>query len=141
MFVGAIYVFCIWAEMIRLGSDASNKLDGSGTPWNDLANTYAPWMQLFVTLASVSSMFAVMVNSNNGTVRILHVMGREGLLPKFLARIDGRHGTPANAVIAQGVFSVILAFVVGAVSGGLANVNGGSNVYGYHRHLLRDRED
>lgn len=135
LLVGVIYVFCIWAEVIGLGEDATNKLDGSAAPWNQLAATYAPWMKLFVILASVSSMFAVMVNSNNGIIRILHVMGREGLLPKSLARIDKR-GTPINAVALQGVFSVVVAFAVGAVSGGLTKVAGGSNVYGYLGFLL-----
>lgn len=134
--VGVIYVFCIWAEVIGLGTDATNKLDGSATPWNDLAATYAPWMKLFVILASVSSMFAVMLNSNNGIIRILHVMGREGLLPGFLARIDAKRETPINAVMVQGVFSVVVALVVGAFSGGLGKVAGGSNVYGYLGFLL-----
>jgi amino acid transporter len=136
VFVGAIYVFCVWAEVVGVGSSAANKLDGASTPWNDLASTYAPWMKLFVILASVSSMFAVMVNSNNGIVRILHVMGREGLLPKFFAHIDRKRQTPTNAVLAQGVFSVVVALVVGAVSGGLGNTLGGSNVYGYLGFLL-----
>jgi amino acid transporter len=136
LFVGLIYVFCIWAEVVGLGVSATNKLDGSATPWNDLAATYAPWMKLFVILASVSSMFAVMVNSNNGIVRVLHVMGREGLLPRFLARIDVRRQTPINAVLVQGGFSIALALVVGAVAGGLGNTIGGSNVYGYLGFLL-----
>jgi amino acid transporter len=136
LFVGAIYVFCIWAEVIGLGTDATNKLEGSATPWNDLAATYAPWMKLFVILASVSSMFAVMVNSNNGIVRVLHVMGREGLLPRFLAKVDERRHTPVNAVLVQGAFSIALAFIVGAVAGGLGNAIGGSNVYGYLGFLL-----
>ena len=39
-----------------------------------------------VIIASVSSMFAVMINSSNGIVRILNTMGREGLLPR-IARV------------------------------------------------------
>ena len=40
------------------------------------------WMKWPVIIASVSSMFAVMINSSNGIVRILNTMGREGLLPQ-----------------------------------------------------------
>jgi amino acid transporter len=134
--VGAIYVFCIWAEVIGLGTDAANALTGSSTPWNDLAATYAPWLKLFIVLASVSSMFAVMVNSNNGIIRIFYAMGREGLLPKWLAVVDAKRKTPTNAVLAQGAFSVVLALVVGASVGGLTNTSGGSNVYGYLGFLL-----
>src|SRR3954452_3147571 len=83
--VGGLYVFCVWAEVIGLGAAAANRLDGSATPWNDLAQTYAAWMKWPVIVASVSSMFAVMINSSNGIVRVLHTMGRERLLPGTLA--------------------------------------------------------
>ena len=83
-------MFCIWAEVCGLGPAATNRLNGASTPWNDLASTYASWMKWPVIIASVSSMFAVMINSANGIARILNTMGREGLLPKPLAVVDRR---------------------------------------------------
>jgi amino acid transporter len=137
LFVGVIYVFCIWAEVVGLGTDATNKLEGTSTPWNDLAATYASWMKWFVVIASVSSMFAVMVASNNGVVRIMHVMGREGLLPKLFAHVDPKRHTPTYTVLVQGAFAVALALVVGLLSdGGLDDAIGGGNVYGYLGFLL-----
>ncbi|WP_298216269.1 APC family permease [Acidocella sp.] len=134
--VGAIYTFCIWAEVIGLGDDKVNALTGASTPWNDLAHMYAPWMTPLIILASVSSMFAVSVNSNSGIVRILYTMGREGLLPRPLAHINPKHNTPSNAVLFQSAFTFAVVLVVGALSGGLANPDGGSNVYGYLGFLL-----
>ncbi|HEX4724216.1 MAG TPA: APC family permease [Pseudonocardiaceae bacterium] len=134
--VGALYLFCVWAEVIGLGTAKTNALTAADTPWNELAATFAPWMKWFVIVASVSSMFAVMVNSNNGIVRVLFAMGRESLLPRFLAHIDPRRHTPSRAVLAQGVFAIVLALVVGAVSGGLGDPVGGGNVYGYLGFLL-----
>ena len=134
--VGVLYIFCVWVEVVGLGISTTNSLDGTATPWNDLAATFAPWMKWFVVVASVSSMFAVMVNSNNGVVRVLHVMGRENLLPRFLAHIDPRRHTPTWAVLAQGAFAIVLAYAVGAIAGGLADPAGGSNVYGYLGFLL-----
>ena len=134
--VGAIYTFCIWAEVIGLGDDKVNALTGASTPWNDLAHMYAPWMTPLIILASVSSMFAVSVNSNSGIVRILYTMGREGLLPRPLAHINPKHNTPSNAVLFQSAFTFAIVLVVGALSGGLANPDGGSNVYGYLGFLL-----
>src|SRR5690349_4505423 len=136
LLVGGIYLFCVWAESIGLGRAGMNGLTGSGTPWNDLAGKYAEWMKWPVIIAAVSSMFAVMVNSNNGIVRIMHTMGREGLLPKALGHIDPKRRTPSYAVLVQGVFSVVLAFVVGAFAGGLGDPTGGSNVYGYLGFIL-----
>lgn len=136
LLVGAIYAFCIWAESMGLGRAGMNGLEGSGTPWNDLASQYASWMKWPVIIASVSSMFAVMLASNNGIVRILHKMGREGLLPSFFGHIDEKRRTPTYAVLFQGVFAVGLAFIVGALAGGLGDPVAGGSVYGYLGFLL-----
>jgi len=136
LLVGGIYTFCIWAESMGLGQTGTDALEGSGTPWNDLAATYASWMKWPVIVASVSSMFAVMLASNNGIVRILHKMGREGLLPSFFGHIDPKRRTPIYAVLFQGVFAVGLAFIVGALAGGLGDPVAGGSVYGYLGFLL-----
>jgi amino acid transporter len=134
--VGALYVFCIWAEVIGLGERETNALTGASTPWNDLATRYAGWMKWPVIVASVSSMFAVMVNSANGIVRILHTMGREQLLPRGLAYVDPRHRTPTRAVLVVGAFTVVVAIGLGIANGGLDDPTAGSNVYGYLGFLL-----
>ena len=134
--VGALYVFCVWAEVIGLGRAATNSLDGASTPWNDLAATYAPWMKWPVIVASVSSMFAVMISSANGIARILNTMGREEVLPRLFAFVDPKRRTPTRAIFATSAFAVATALIVGAVSGGLGNPVGGSNVYSYLGFLL-----
>jgi amino acid transporter len=134
--VGLIYLFCTWAEVNGLGIAGANKLTGSATPWNDLAATFAPWMKWFIIIASVSSMFAVMVNSNNGIIRIFYAMGREGLLPGWLADVHPKRRTPTKAVLAVGAFAIVLALVVGAVSGGFGDAATGSLVYGYLGYVL-----
>ena len=134
--VGILYSFCIWAEVVGLGIAKTNATDGTATPWNDLAATFAPWMKWFVVIASVSSMFAVMVNSNNSIIRVLFVMSREGLLPSFLTRIHPRHASPTGAVMVVGVFSVVLTLILGLFVGGLGDPAAGANVYGYLGYLL-----
>ena len=134
--VGLIYVFCVWAEVNGLGPAATNRLNGASTPWNDLASTYASWLKWPVIVASVSSMFAVMINSANGIARILNTMAREGLLPRTLAVVDARRLTPTRATLATGAFAIGCALIVGAMSGGLDDPVGGSNVYGYLGFLL-----
>jgi amino acid transporter len=136
LLVGGIYVFCIWAEAIGLGRASTNALNYERLPWNELAATYASWMKWPVIIASVSSMFAVMLASNNGIVRILHKMGREGLLPSFFGHIDPKRRTPIYAVLFQGVFAVGLAFIVGGLAGGLGDSVAGSTVYGYLGFIL-----
>ncbi|MCX5339219.1 hypothetical protein [Streptomyces atratus] len=70
-------------------------------------------MDLLIGLAGNSSIFAVTVNSNNGILRILYAMGREGMLPRRLAAISPRLGTPAFAVYAQSGFAVVVTVVMG----------------------------
>jgi amino acid transporter len=134
--VGGLYCFCIWAEVVGLGPKATNGLTGSSAPWTTLAATYASWMKWPVIIASVSSMFAVMINSANGISRILNTMGKENLLPKSLGYIDPKRMTPSRAVFFTGAFAIVSALIVGAISGGLGSPAGGSNVYGYLGFLL-----
>ena len=131
LLVGVIYLIGTWALSVGLGQAGMNKLIGSDTPWNTFVASYAPWLQWFLILAAVSSMFAVMINSNNGIVRIVNTMGREGLLPKALGRINEKRRTPTVAVLWEGLFVVLAAVIVGLLSGGLDNPVGGNNVYGY----------
>ena len=135
LLVGVIYTFCIWAESIGLGRNAVNAAETS-TPWNLLASEYASWMKWPVIIASVSSMFAVMLAANNGIVRILNKMGRENLLPSFFGHIDERRRTPTRAVLFTGVFAVGLALIVGVLAGGLGDSAAGESVYGYLGFLL-----
>jgi amino acid transporter len=136
LLVGLIYLLGTWSLAVGLGQAKMNALTGADTPWNTLAATFAPWAKWFVIIGSVSSMFAVMINSNNGIVRILHTMGRERLLPASLGRIHREHRTPAIAVGYEAAFVIIATIIVGLLSGGLGNPAGGFNVYGYFGFAL-----
>lgn len=113
--VGAIYVFCTYAETVGFGTGTGEqaKLAADAAPFTTLGATYAPWMNLLIGLAGISSIFAVTVNSNNGIVRILFAMGREGMLPRRLAAVSPKLGTPAFAVLAQSAFAVVVTVVLG----------------------------
>lgn len=76
-------------------------------------------------------MFAVMIDSSNEIVRILNTVGREGPLPRLFGFIDRRRLSPTRAVFVAGGFAIITARIVGAVSGGLGDPTGGSNVRGW----------
>jgi amino acid transporter len=57
------------------------------------------------------------MNSNNGIVRILYAMGREGLLPRRLSRIHPVHRTPTTAIWAQAGVTAVFTFGVGFLAG------------------------
>ena len=119
VFVGLIYVFCTFAEMIGFGTtaDAVKRLTSDPAPFTTLAKTYAPWLQILVGLAGISSIFAVTMNTNNGVVRIVFAMGREGLLPHRLGHVHPVRHTPTVAIWFVAIFSVVLTFGVGLLAG------------------------
>lgn len=117
LLVGGIYLFCTYAEMVGFGRAGVDDLVGDTAPFTTLATTYAPWLKLLVGLAGVSSIFAVTMNTNNGIVRILFAMSREGMLPAPLATVHPQHRTPTTAIWATAAFAVLLTFGVGLVSG------------------------
>lgn len=117
LFVGLIYVFATYSEMVGFGVDGVHKLVGDVAPFTTLANEYAPWLNLLVGLAGISSIFAVTMNTNNGVVRIIFAMSREGMLPKRLSHVHPVHRTPTTAIWFVGIFAVVLTFGVGLLSG------------------------
>ncbi len=117
LFVGAIYLFCTYSEMVGFGAGGVQKLVGDAAPFTTLASVYAPWLKLLVGLAGVSSIFAVTMNTNNGIVRIIFAMSREGMLTSSLARVHPVHRTPTTAIWVQAVFTVVLTFGVGSLVG------------------------
>jgi amino acid transporter len=117
LFVGLIYLFCTYSEMIGFGTNNIGKLAADTAPFTTLANKYAPWLQVLVGLAGISSIFAVTMNANNGIVRIVFAMGREGLLPKGLGKVHPVHRTPTNAIWLQAIVAVVFTFGVGLISG------------------------
>ncbi len=129
LLVGAIYVFTTYAEMVGFGVDHVDALTKETAPFTTLAQEYAPWLELLVGLAGVSSIFAVTMNSHNGIARILFAMGREHMLPAVLAKVHPRHGTPSVAIIANTIFAVIVTLGVGAWVGAF-------NAYAYLGSLL-----
>ncbi|PRY17810.1 APC family permease [Kineococcus rhizosphaerae] len=117
LLVGVIYLFTTYAEMIGFGTDGVDALTSDTAPITTLARQYAPWLELLVGLAGISSIFAVVMNSHNGITRIVFAMGRERMLPERLARVHPRHGTPSTAIVANTVFAVAVTLVVGLAVG------------------------
>jgi len=127
--VACIYLIATFSEIIGFGVHHISRLTGDAAPFDTLAKTYLPGFRIFVDLAGVSSIFAVVMNTHNGIVRIIFAMGREGLLPRVLGSVSPRYGTPRAAIVAQSIFSVAVTLIVGFWVGPL-------NAYAYLGALL-----
>ena len=67
-----------------------------------------------VSLVVLSSIFANVVSGINATVRVLFVMGREGILPRCLGTTTAK-GNPAASLTVYMIIALVLALVGGVL--------------------------
>ena len=67
------------------------------------------WGKLLMLAAGVVCMAGVLPGDMLCTPRVLYAMGRDGLLPSWLGRVDPRFNTPAAAIITYCVVCAVLA--------------------------------
>jgi amino acid transporter len=125
---GIFYLVISYVQSVGFGmSDAGvHRFASSSAPLADLSNRFvgAPMAVAIMAGATVSA-FACTVGGATAAARMLLTLGRDGLLPSALARVDERHGSPTNA-ISLGVAVIVVAVVGFALAG-----TQGSAVFGY----------
>lgn len=67
------------------------------------------WLSPFVKLGAIAGLSSVILVMMLGQSRIYYAIAKDGLLPKFFAKVNLKHGTPQNATIfasiATGIFA------------------------------------
>jgi amino acid transporter len=112
--IGAYYVFVTYAATIGFGPSGMDEFAGD-TAWFDtltrrfLGDGWAP----FVGIAALTGAIASAIGIHNSTVRLLFALGRDGLLPRALARVHPTRRSPYIAATVQAGFSVVLGLVFG----------------------------
>ncbi|KRL05665.1 APC family permease [Liquorilactobacillus oeni] len=71
------------------------------------------WIAGIISLGALAGMFTMMVTMIYSSSRLIYSIGRDGLLPKALGKIDSKHHTPNNSML---VVTIIIAFMGGFVS-------------------------
>ena len=92
--IGFVATALVPVEELSRGADPLNTA---------VAATGKPWAKLVVSVGATASMTAVLLVFQLGQPRILMSMSRDGLLPKWFARISPRYGTPAASTIVTGI--------------------------------------
>ena len=64
------------------------------------------WLEVFFLVAYIAGCIAAALASQASVSRILFAMGRDGVLPRFFARLSRRYQTPIGAAIFVGVVSL-----------------------------------
>jgi APA family basic amino acid/polyamine antiporter len=68
-----------------------------------LAGVGLSWLQLVLSIGAVVSMTAVLLVFQLGQPRIFFSMARDGLLPRYFAKVHPEHGTPYVTTIVTGL--------------------------------------
>ena len=124
LLIGLFYLLSYYAASVYFGPD---KMAGSfvsfnnGDPWTGLATKVwgAGWIFVFVAILNSS-----IANANagvNAATRVGFALGRIGVLPRALAAVHPTHRTPYVAIHVQAILGIVLALVLGFVTGGPLN--------------------
>ncbi|UNK69908.1 amino acid permease [Microbacterium sp. H1-D42] len=98
-----VYVLVAGAVILTLGSDAI----GSAHPVSDVVAVAGwTWLEPVVRLAAATASLGALLALLTGIGRTTLAMGREGDLPRFLARIDERWQVPRRAEIVIGLIVI-----------------------------------
>jgi amino acid transporter len=121
--IGVFYAISAWALALAVGVDkitdpAGISAEEAGPPlfFNFVAEHMGViWVDLMSVLF-ITSLFAALVSFHNAVARYAFSLGREGVLPKGLARLS-RSGAPWAGSICQSVLAVVvvIAFAIAEV--------------------------
>ena len=112
LIVGLFYVLTSYAWVIGTGFDNFTETTlALANPWRELGEIFwgAGWVLIF--LAIINSAIANANAGVNAATRVLYAMGRNGVLPRALARTHPVHKTPHIAIIVQTLFGVVMAML------------------------------
>ena len=92
-------------------------------PFISVAHGVAAWLAFIAYLAGLTSTLGVLIAAVNSQCRLIFNAGREGLLPRWIGRVQPVRRTPVNAIIAfVGIAGVIvLGWALGHWIGGIGN--------------------
>jgi amino acid transporter len=103
-----LYVVAVMGYLVALGpagASASNAIAATAA-----TAVLGPWAGKFVALTILISVFSATNSVVLTAPRVFYAMCRDNLFLKTLAEVHPRFHTPANAIIALGVWSAILTF-------------------------------
>jgi amino acid transporter len=120
--MGFFLVFAAWGLQVGWGTAHTGSFAAaSANPGFTIAHRVWGSAWVLVLIALANSVIAVLISSMNAATRMWYRMARVGVLPRWLGYVHPRFKTPTNAIIAQTVLSLVLAFVLSA-AWGVANV-------------------
>ncbi len=108
--IGVFYAFTAWATSVTVGQSQivprSQELT-AGLLFEYAAQNVGAWFSDVASILFVTSLFAAVLSFHNAVARYFFSLGREGVLPAVLGRVN-RRGAPAAGSLAQTVIAAVL---------------------------------
>ncbi|WP_283679408.1 amino acid permease [Lentilactobacillus sp. Marseille-Q4993] len=104
-------VLYVGVSIVLTGMVPFTKLNVSDPVAFALNMVHQSWIAGIISLGALAGMFTMMVTMIYSSSRLIYSIGRDGLLPKFLGKID-KKGTPKNSMI---TITILIAFLGGFV--------------------------
>ncbi|WP_311132053.1 amino acid permease [Nonomuraea gerenzanensis] len=67
------------------------------------------WLAAIISVGAIAGLTTVVLVLLLGQTRVLFAMSRDGLLPRWLAKVDRHYGTPARLTVLIGLVTMVLA--------------------------------
>ncbi|AQZ60285.1 putative cationic amino acid transporter [[Actinomadura] parvosata subsp. kistnae] len=67
------------------------------------------WLATIISVGAIAGLTTVVLVLLLGQTRVLFAMSRDGLLPRWLAKVDPHYGTPARLTVLIGLVTMVLA--------------------------------
>ncbi len=117
--IGVFYLFCYYAVTVYFGPARMSGFTtfNGGDPWSSISYTVWGLGFIVVVIALVNSAIAGSNASSVATTRVGFSLGRIGMLPRVLTRINPRYDTPSVAVHVQAVLAISYALILGFALG------------------------
>jgi amino acid transporter len=113
-FVVVLYLVTTYAMAIGYGVNNGAAWAADPTALKTIADTFVGhWFGTLIEIGGMCAAFVVCVACATAATRTLFAMGREGVLPKALARTHPRFKTPVNATITVAVLGTGMALLIG----------------------------
>ncbi|CAL9339489.1 hypothetical protein SUDANB58_00236 [Streptomyces sp. enrichment culture] len=110
-FLGLFYAFIVWTAIQAFGDTEVTKAAGddpAGLFFTAITTYVGGWAADLMHVLIVTSVLASLLAFHNAINRYGLALAEEGVLPKALARVHPRHGSPYVAGIAQTVLGTVV---------------------------------
>ncbi|MFI6485679.1 amino acid permease [Nonomuraea sp. NPDC050663] len=102
-------ILYVAVSLVVVGMQPYNELNEEAPLAEAFRAVNQPWIASLISIGAIIGLLAVVMILLLGQTRVLFAMCRDGLLPRGLAKVHPKYGTPARVTLLVGVVSLILA--------------------------------